>query len=199
VPQNPASRPVVAIDIDEVLIPFMGSFLDYHNERYGTNYQLKLDMNYFGVHEMLGDSVKETQRKVDDFAESNNYRHGSPIEGAKDSIEKLKCHYDLVVVTARPASVRELTEAWVRNHFGETFKDVHFSDWLQDQVPDKAIVLRESGADVLIDDNLRHIREAVAIGLRGILFGDYPWNQAEELPTGVTRAKNWGAVEEILL
>jgi hypothetical protein len=28
------------------------------------------------------------------------------------------------------------------------------------------------------------------------LFGDYTWNQADDLPNGITRVKDWAAVEE---
>lgn len=36
-------------------------------------------------------------------------------------------------------------------------------------------------------------------GIRTLLFGDYPWNQAETLPPNVVRVTNWDEVCRVLL
>lgn len=55
-------------------------------------------------------------------------------------------------------------------------------------------VLVEIKADFVVDDQLKHCTAAVEQGIPTILFGNYRWNQAEELPKGVTRCKNWQEV-----
>ena len=198
-PQPAASKPVLAIDIDEVLMPFMEGFFKYQNTKFGTDFKITSTMPYHSAHQFIGDTVEQFQRKLDGFIESDLYRKSFPIQGAQTAVEKLKDRYQLVIVTARPATVRELTEDWVRNHFPETFTDVYFVPWVEDRVPDKQGSLVSLGAEILVDDNLSHIEEAVGGNVRGILFGDYPWNQTDTLPSGVTRAKTWSEVEEILL
>jgi uncharacterized HAD superfamily protein len=60
----------------------------------------------------------------------------------------------------------------------------------------KSEVCIELGVSYLIDDNLTAVTQTSAFGIKALLFGDYPWNQAKELPEGVTRVKNWQEVLE---
>ncbi|HVX57219.1 MAG TPA: hypothetical protein VHA37_05800, partial [Candidatus Saccharimonadales bacterium] len=76
-------------------------------------------------------------------------------------------------------------------------KLVHVGYHLEMKQPKpKAAVCREVGAVALIDDSLGHVQTCAEQGIDGVLFGDYPWNQAEELPAGVTRCADWAAVLE---
>jgi uncharacterized HAD superfamily protein len=69
-------------------------------------------------------------------------------------------------------------------------------DSLPDQWRPKSEVCRELGVSYLIDDNLTAVKQTSAFGIEVLLFGDYPWNQIDELPRGVTRVKNWQEVLE---
>ena len=60
----------------------------------------------------------------------------------------------------------------------------------------KVDMCKRLGAIALIDDSLSHVTECAEEGIEGVLFGDYPWNQADELPSGVTRCVDWPAVLE---
>ncbi|MGH7234327.1 MAG: hypothetical protein ACREF7_02680, partial [Candidatus Saccharimonadales bacterium] len=60
----------------------------------------------------------------------------------------------------------------------------------------KAEVCQELGAIALIDDSLGHTKECAEVGIEGILFGDYYWNQVDVLPPGVTRCVDWQAVNQ---
>jgi hypothetical protein len=60
----------------------------------------------------------------------------------------------------------------------------------------KAELCRELDIDYLIDDQLKHCIGVAEIGIRALLFGDYSWNQVNQLPKMVTRVKDWAAVLE---
>ncbi len=60
----------------------------------------------------------------------------------------------------------------------------------------KVEVCKDIEAIALIDDSIGHITECVEAGMQGILFGDYPWNQTEELSSGIVRCSNWPEVLE---
>ena len=62
----------------------------------------------------------------------------------------------------------------------------------------KAEVCKEIGAVALIDDSLKHLLQCSEVGIEGILFGDYPWNQTDSLPENITRCTNWLEVLEHL-
>jgi hypothetical protein len=113
-------------------------------------------------------------------------------------VDELSSDFDLVIVTARHPDYEKNTKAWINSHFENKFHDV-----IQIGHPDvvekpqtKAEVCKAIGAIGLVDDSLGHVQKCAAQGLDGILFGDYPWNQSDELPEGVTRCVNWSAVLE---
>jgi hypothetical protein len=58
----------------------------------------------------------------------------------------------------------------------------------------KAEVCQEIGAFALIDDSIGHVTGCAEIGRRGILFGNYPWNQAEILHEDIIRCPDWRIV-----
>ena len=60
----------------------------------------------------------------------------------------------------------------------------------------KGDVCRALRADVLIDDNFRHLVSARDCGVGGLLwFGDYPWQTEDlgDMPT--VRCRDWREVE----
>jgi uncharacterized HAD superfamily protein len=122
----------------------------------------------------------------------------APIKGAQEALHRLSKQYDVIVMTSRDISNFPKTNEWITHHFPEIFKDVHLLGNIQDSAEfrSKAEVCRELGVYCLIDDHLSHVLEANAVGITTVLFGDYPWNQAEDLPKNVTRVKNWQEVLE---
>ncbi len=122
----------------------------------------------------------------------------APVSGAVEALGNLSTKYDVIIMTSRDITVEKITRGWLNRQFPDVFKDVHLLGNKYESVKyrPKAAVCKELGVFCLIDDSLRPIRETAAVGIKALLFGDYPWNQAKELPEGVTRAKNWQEVLE---
>ena len=59
-------------------------------------------------------------------------------------------------------------------------------------------MIEKIGADVLIDDQLKHCLAVVETGRRALLFGDYNWNRQTVLPAGVERVVDWVEVEKAI-
>jgi hypothetical protein len=59
--------------------------------------------------------------------------------------------------------------------------------------------MKELGVVAMVDDGLRNCLRATEAGIRALLFGDYPWNQIDEMPPGMKRVMDWDAVLEELL
>lgn len=51
----------------------------------------------------------------------------------------------------------------------------------------------------LVEDHLDHAAAVAAEGIDVVLFGLYPWNQAEKLPERVTRVPDWPTATELLI
>lgn len=194
------SKPRIAIDIDEVLVPFCEELARHHNERYQTALQLEdfISHEYWKV---WGGTKEESIEKVRVFITEGHTRHLSPMREAQEALNLLKKEFDPVVVTSRQRVYEDFTREWVETHFPNTFSAIHFCSYW-DQVPPfftKAEVCKEIGAIVLVDDHIQYVLECAAQGLPSILFGNYPWNQTDVLPEKVTRAANWTETCKLLL
>jgi uncharacterized HAD superfamily protein len=191
------SKPIIAVDVDEVLVPHFQDLIDWYNDTYGTKLVMAdnhpTDTTNWGTK-----SVEEAVRRVHNFYETGVFKQAVPFAEAKAAVRKLAERYKLVVVTARDTILEEATRQWLSEHFEEFFAEAHFTAQysLEGKSRSKADVCVESGASYLVDDDLSNILKASALGVKGILFADYPWSQADELPANVTRCLDWEAVLE---
>jgi len=190
-------KPVLAIDIDEVLFPFTDLFLAYHNEKHGTNIALS-DMQTNYLEDITGDTLEQILVKLEDFANTEAFRQNRPLQHSVESLEKLRQHYELVLVTARDHFYRGHTERFIEGHYPNVFRELHYTHQIETphEREKKWVMCQRLNAVALIDDTLKNVVQCAEHGIDGIVFGDYPWNQADELPPGVTRCKDWPAVLE---
>ena len=194
---KPASKPTIAVDIDEVLFPMAPTFLSYYNTQHGTNYKLDQMTSYF-LEDLTGESTEEMLAKIQAYLKAEIYTQGKPVIGSLGAIHKLREKFKLVVVTSRDHFFRGHTEAFLDSHFSGLYDELHYTH--KPDSPDirtpKYKICQEIKAIALIDDHLSNVVGCAENGIKGILFGDYPWNQTKKLPEGVTRLKNWQEVLE---
>jgi uncharacterized HAD superfamily protein len=195
---SPASKPVIAVDIDDVIYPLVPNLIEYLD----TEHKVKLtdqDFKDYDLKKVWAGGPIEAAKIFEGYKEKSGV-HIAPLTGAREALQRLSQNYDIIVLTSRDVSNSDRTNSWIAHHFPETFKDVHLLGNKHDSPTfrEKSEVSRELGVFCLIDDNLRHVLETNTAGIKTILFGDYPWNQANELPSGVTRVKNWQEVLEYL-
>lgn len=196
-------KKTIAVDVDDVLVPHGDVLIDHLNEMFGEEIAIN---GFYSLDELMisyGRTKEEIRNRIHDFLESEEFAAIEPIEESLEAIDQLKAHYDLKIVTARPAITHRMTEDWLKRHFPDTFTDVQFSNldyqWGTLKKVSKHNTCQAIGAEYLIDDSLKHIIEITECGMKGILFGDYHWNQIDELPENAVRAADWSEVLEILL
>jgi uncharacterized HAD superfamily protein len=187
----------IAVDVDEVFFPFVEHFVEHSYQQYGSE-KPKVYFSY-EVEKVYGIPFEEAVQRVHDFI-GMDHDHILPIEESIEAIEELHDRYDFTAVTARDARFQVKTKDWLHKNLREgVIEDVICIGWaIGDKPLRKVDVCRQIGAVLLIDDSLKHVSECAEEGIEGILFGDYPWNQADQLPSGVTRCKDWPAVREYL-
>lgn len=191
------SKPTIAVDIDEVLVPHSEHLINWYNQEYGTN--LGLEDNHSPDPEVWGVKTKEEAiKRVQRYFSHPRWTEAQPLDESVAALRKLDQKYNLIVVTSRDTILEKVTRNWINQHFKEIFKAAHFvAEYnLEGKSRSKAAVCLSVGADYLIDDRLDIVKEASRVEISCILFGDYPWNQAEKLPSGVVRVKNWQEVLE---
>lgn len=195
------AKPVLAVDVDEVLYPFMPMFIKHHNQHYGTNTSLEQLTSYV-LEENFVMAEDQKIERIDRFVANGGFTAGVPLEQSQDALRALTQRYDVVVVTSRWQDWEQDTLAWLQRHYPDVFKGIHFANsitWNRGDKHNKAAICQRLGAVAFIDDSLDNVQEVAATGIPSLLFGDYPWNQADELPENVQRVKDWNEVLEVLL
>ena len=191
------SKEKIAVDIDEVLFPFIDEFIKDHNTRFAT----ALNKSQFHTYEFsgpLGLDVPKTVERVYAFQKQLDSRSSAPFEESREAVTKLSRHYDLAVVTARHPQFESMTLEWLREHYADSFDSITHIGFapIMEKPRTKAEVCLELGAIALIDDSIDHILQCSKSGVEGVLFGNYPWNQSNTLPPNVTRCPSWHEVLE---
>ena len=89
------------------------------------------------------------------------------VPGALEAISKLQKNDQLVVITARTEDMLDSARTWLSKHFETSnLKIIGVSvDKTQ-----KAEVCHKQGVQVLVDDDERHLYDALALGILVILF-----------------------------
>lgn len=186
----------IAIDVDDVLAMHYEALVDFYNSTYDADLRLE---DYTTDHwsNVWGLDEAETRKRAEAFADSGLHLDFLLKRGAQEAVKKLREHYTLVIVTARRQQNVKPTLIWLTKHFPDVFAETRFLPiWETDTKQTKADICKELGADVLVDDSIKHCGIAASEGMKAVLFGDYPWNRAEQLPDGVTRCDDWPAVVE---
>lgn len=195
------SRPVLAVDVDEVLAAFMPALVAFHNDTYGTALKPS-DFFSYQFHEVWGGTIEESKVKMNRFFASEYFLNMAPIEGALDHLTRLKDHFSLHIVTSRHLSIEEPTRAWLDKHFPGMFTAVHFGNHYGSSgaVRSKPQMCADIKAVMLIDDSYSYAKQCAEAGVPVVLFGDYAWNRQLEKSDDrlIRRAASWVDVDRVI-
>ena len=195
------TKPVIAIDVDDVLADNAAGFVAFSNERWGTN--LKSEDYDEDWMTMWGISLEEAVKRRDVLFASDTQRQYGHNQDALHVLRNLAKRYDLRIVTSRHIATRDDTRAWIHERYPGVFSDetIHFAGLWDNPdhtslIKTKAGMVASLGADYLIDDQLKHCIGVADSGRTALLFGDYRWNQTDgKLPDNIIRVKDWASVE----
>lgn len=179
-------RCVIAIDCDDVLINASQYVIDTYNLLYGTRV-LPEHAHQSNVDEWQAER-EEVLRRIGDIQCSEEYATIEPSAEARHAVAHLAKQHELHLVSARPPEVLTVTHAMLESHYPGCFTSIEHVG------PDrsKGEVCQALRADVLIDDNARHLIDAQAHGVPvAIWFGPYPWQNSQEAGLGVDRCVDW--------
>jgi 5'(3')-deoxyribonucleotidase len=195
-------KPLIAIDIDDVLADNARGFTQFSNERWGTHLEPS-DYEEHWAHMWQVDNA-EAERRAAEFHESGSLgRYGHNLH-AYDVLTKLKETYDFVIITSRRLIAKDETITWIADRFPDLFKDdqIYFAGIWDDGISEgryartKGDLIKGLSVNYLIDDQLKHCLSASEQQVPSLLFGDYSWNQSDTLSSNITRVKDWAEVLE---
>ncbi len=186
----------IGIDIDNVLSELSASMDLWHNRVHGTNLEEK-DHVAFDLESIWTCSKEESIKKILEFFDSSEFKATKIVLGAIEGVKSLTEDHELHVITSRADKVFDETIAWLNKHFSDSFHKVHFTGQMcgaKSGNRSKAMVCKEYGINILIEDALHYANNCANEGVKVLLF-DWPWNQSEELHPNIIRVKSW---QEIL-
>ena len=198
------SKPIVGIDIDDVVANVIDSVRLWANEKTGANLteaEYRTDDNYWEYYNTiwqrhgLSETVNFTM-VLDDLAHDQS--HIALVEGARETIHALKEKYDLVFITSRPAYQQDATRRWLDERIdSEIPMYTSHNPMANSDHRSKGEICAELGLKYLIDDNVGNCQNANEYGVEPLLFGLYGWN--EKAPSNLRRFFTWDEVGEYLL
>jgi 5'(3')-deoxyribonucleotidase len=193
------NKPILAIDIDDVLARHNHGLAMWCNQKYGTKlteHDFTTGNRWSAVWQL---DEEETERRSVEF--HNELAHGrfEVMDGAQEAINRLVRRYELHVVTIRRKVVIPTTHDWLHTHFTGVFKEVHFVPfWETNRRATKAEVCKQIGASCLVDDILENCEDVARSGIDAVLFGANSDAPNAKLHPKISAASNWQAVLEIL-
>ncbi len=190
-------KPILGIDMDDVLLDFMAPLCDFYNRVHGGS-MTRDQLHVFDPSVNFKCSNEEALKLLFDFYDSPENAACMPVDGALDAITVLKNKYQLIIVTARPKKVADMTHAWVTKYFPGVFSDIIFTGLLgtEEKKKSKGEIAKELGFAGFVDDALHNAQSLSEHGIPVYLL-NAPWNQGE-LPPLVTRYNTWKEITEAL-
>jgi len=201
------SKPLIAVDLDEVLGDFVPQLVHFWNATYGASaksgpgprrdYTVN-DFHSYAFQEVWGGSSAESAEVVEAFFVSPWFADIPVVPGAFAALSALKSKFDFTVVTSRQHHLEPLTRRWLAKHYPDIFSGVYFGNhWATSGVkqskPDMCVAIN---AVAIIDDSVTYAFQCASVLQRVFLFGEYAWNNKlppgqNGLPKNVQRFKNW--------
>lgn len=195
-------KPIIAVDIDDVLADSTESLRMAVNARLGVDLQphhYRIPGEYWGYYDSVwqanGIGGRVTLDELDPQMKEDQ-GHVQPMPDARKVLVRLQTCYDLVIVSARSLQWYDATIVWLETQLPGLFNQVVFADGLTGlQQRSKGKLCKEIGAQWLIDDNVDHAQTALDEGMSVVVFGEYGWH-AKGIPDGAVPCKNWQEIGE---
>lgn len=185
----------IAVDIDEVLCPFVKTMARWKYPRSPPTVPAKHPYHYAT---MFGISQQESKKMVDSFYFSKDFKKMKPFPESQVHLRHLRnCGYDLYCVTGRQNLARDNTENWLLEHYPGVFRDLILTNSFTDREIKKSAVCESLSLNMIIDDSYDTCMECMESGVHPINYiGDpvYPWCQVNE-----HSEKTWKGVYENIL
>lgn len=168
----------IAIDLDEVLVPFLRPLAKFHGRALPPSERCK---NYV-FREVFDCSQEESASMVRAYYQSPEFLYERPIIGSQRAMHRLRGQFDkMYILTGRQDVAREQTERWIETWFPDTFDDVILTNSYTKHEVSKVDMCRALSIGCLIDDSGDACEAALDAGVRarhfiGSMEGiTYPW------------------------
>ncbi len=182
----------IAIDIDEVILEFLESFLEFYNSKYGKNFK-KEDFKSYVFEETLGGSHEEIVELIKEFGYNNKINF---VEDALESIKAISENHEVFIITARHPMFKQKTNDFFKKHFGDIFNEILYTgEAFEKQGITKADLCKSLNIDFIIEDNYIFSSEYAKKGIKVLLLNK-PWNKDSKVFDNIFRVDSWKEILE---
>ena len=175
----------VAIELDEVLFPFIRPMVKHFNKTIPKEVNSCRQRNVYK--ELLNVDESMCRKMIRDYSESEKFPMIQPMIGSQPILRLLRHRFDKIyIVSERPQYMREITEEWVNFHYPGIFDDIIFTNnYMNYRELEKYDVCKGLNLDTLIDDDEIDCAGCLHGGMNVIHFaGDngkvYPWSRYDQ-------------------
>ena len=182
----------IGIDLDEVIANTLTAVINFHNEKYGTDFK-ENNFSSYRFWETWGGTRDEAIRKVHEFYVTDHFANVRPVAGSIDAVDKLKENgHELFIITGRQENIIKETEKWIKKHFPEVFSGVHFANTygLTGSKMKKGTICEQLGIEIMVEDDIIYASELAESGIKVFLF-DRPWNKDHAVGDNIERVSSW--------
>lgn len=166
-------RKAIAVDIDEVLCPFLIPMAKWRGLKIKKKKYPYVYREVFDIPEL------KSREMVYEFYESDDFRNLEPLPGAWKGMAKLYDNgYKIYVVSGRQSRVRDETERWLGWNFPFQIHDLILTNSYMPCEIQKSDICKAIGANIIIDDNYDICVQCEQEHIKAYNFvGDpmYPW------------------------
>ena len=182
-------RLVIAIDCDDVIINTSEYLVTVYNATYDTTVDMK--HTYMSDNPAWGAERDEVFRRLRLIQHSAGFGRITPRRQVVQAVHQLAAQHELHLISARSEEVLDVTHQMLERYFLGCFSSVEHVGTERS----KGEVCQTLHADVMVDDNIRHLVSAKEVGVDKLLwFGRYPWQNDEEWVEGIDRSETWKEV-----
>ena len=192
----------IGIDIDNVLAESYPAYLTRFNSQFGVEIKMEEIREFYFLDRFVkdekGDKRMEMVKFIDELMLDSQFQTNiPPIEDSIGVIKKWsKLGYQIHFVTARPVTIRKMTEDWLNKHgymvpgakldLYDNKKHINDTDFKR-EIADK------NNINVFIEDAIE-----IAMGMDiPVFLLDRPWNKGK-LKKNIARVYSWQEIEEKL-
>ena len=200
------TKPIIAIDIDDVLSSSAKAFVEFSNERWGTTLEPDdYDEDWARMWELDGANAEHLEIVKTRGNEILTYSvpRMDHTPDAYEVLKQLREHYTLIVVTSRRTNLKADTLAWIKERYAGIFEDdtIYFTGFYDDLTTSswaktKGDILRDLNVSYLIDDQVKHCNSAAVHDIKALQFGGFGPQVSQPVHELVVRVKTWNEILE---
>jgi uncharacterized HAD superfamily protein len=174
----------IGIDIDGVIANFVGTFIPLAQQRYGISFTER-DIYVHDLYVVLGITEAEALELIRATITSDP----RPYDGAVEALRRIHAKHDVVLMTARPKDLMDVTAQWLARWSIAYRQLVHLDEGFKHEA--------SLSLDIIVDDHLRE-----ALGFVGkvphIVVFDRPWNQTLNVARLFERVRTWEELVDLI-